>query len=157
MANYSTVIFPGRVVTPLVDPNKGSITNRLDCAGEQFKNHTINLLQGTAVAGTAAGVTYAAYKNEKVANGVIKGLKAVRNVMNKNKYTGKVAGWITKALSSMPKAGKIGVIAAAIALPVLSYIDHKDSYKAGQIDQKYTDKAAVQSQLDNIVTFDRIS
>ena len=151
------MVYPVRAAGSFVDPNKGSINNRLDCAGEHIKNNTKSFLYGTAVAGSAAGVTYAAYKNEKVADGVIKGLKSVKEVMNKNKYTGKAAGWITKALSSLPKAGKIGVIAAAIAAPVLYLIDHQNAYKAGQIDQKYTDRASVESQLDNLVTLNRLS
>ena len=151
------MINPVRVAGTFVDSNKDSINNRSDCAGEHIKNNTKSFLYGTAVAGSAAGVTYAAFKNEKVADGIIKGLKSVRDVMSKNKYTGKVAGWITKALSSLPKAGKIGVIAAAIAAPVLYLIDHQNTYKAGQIDQKYTDKATVDSQLDNFITLNRMS
>ena len=49
------MINPVRVAGTFVDSNKGSINNRLDCAGEHIKNNTKSFLYGTAVAGSAAG------------------------------------------------------------------------------------------------------
>lgn len=157
MANFATTIFPGSITTALLDPNKGSINNKFNCVGEHIKNNAVSYLQAGLVGGSAAGVTYAAYKSPKTAQVITKGLKGVQTLMSKNKYTSKVAGFITKALSKFSTTGKIGVIAAALALPVLAYIDHKHTYKAGQIDQKYTDKAQVASQLDNFITLNKMS
>ncbi len=134
-------------LSPIVSRDKGSMGNRLDCAAEQFVNNSTNLLKAGAVAGGAAGVTYAAAKSGKFANVVINGLKQVRTLMQKNKHTAKIANHITKALSHLPKAGKIGVIAAALAIPVVNYLGHKNSYEAGQIDQKYTDRANLQKTI----------
>lgn len=72
-------------------------------------------------------------------------LNGVRNLMNKNKYTASVANFITKAVSSLPKSGKIGAIAALIAAPVIAYAGAKQLYQMGQIDQKYTDRAGMQT------------
>lgn len=147
MTNFSTQMVAGSAVTPFFSKEKGSMGNRFDCAGSQIVNTVKTTAQLGLVGGAAGGILYGVNKSPKFANAITKGLKAFQNLMQKNKFTSKAANFITNALKNISKNGKIGVITAAIALPIVSYITHKHSYKMGQIDQKYTDKAKFQQTL----------
>ncbi len=139
------------VAQPIVAKNKGSIDNRLECAGSQIKNNVITTAKMGLTAGTAFGATYAVAKSPKLANAAHKGMKWVQTTMMKNKHTAGIAKSVTKMLSKLPTAGKFGVIAAAIAAPILAITAANGIYKSGQIDQLYTDKASVASQLNSFI------
>lgn len=169
MTNFAVQSTLG-AAAPLVSKEKGSFGNRMDCAGAHIKNNAVSTLEAAAVGGTAYGAARIVAADKYGFNVLTKGLnKAVNNIL-------KLIGKITKnpdfaektikefediaRKSQMPKGGKIaksfgtmsarfkalGLI-AAIALPTIGYIAHNHSYKAGQIDQKYTDKAKFQKTL----------
>ena len=154
MAIVTSLVAPNYSAGVLFDSKKGSIENRLECGAEHIKNNAQAALKTALVGTTAAGLTYAVHKNAKAAQYAQKGMKAVQGLLNKNKTGAKVAGKIAHFLSKFSTAGKVGVITAAIALPILAYINNQHTYKAGQIDQKYNDRAAVQNQLDNFISLE---
>ena len=51
-----------------------------------------------------------------------------------------------KFIAFIHKCKALAVI-AALTVPALAYIHHNHTYKAGQIDQKYTDQAKLQKTL----------
>ena len=169
-----TVFLPSGTLTtiaPLVSKDKGSMGNRINCAGSQLLN----------VAGTTAGVVgtvYAtdfAFKHTKgIANGIsnlgtklqnIELPESVKNFLTKRldklmdssliKKLGnligkaqplfeKGQGFITKTkdlFAKMPKGGKYA-LAGALALTILSGV-----YRSGQIDQKHTDRAKMEKNV----------
>lgn len=171
MTNFAVQSTLG-AAAPLVSKEKGSFGNRMDCAGAHIKNNAVSTLEAAAVGGTAYGAARIVATDKYGFNVLTKGLnKAVNNIL---KLIGKITknpdfaeNTIKKfedmaRKSQMPKGGKIakgcglgtmsarfkalGLI-AAIALPTIGYIAHNHSYKAGQIDQKYTDKAKFQKTL----------
>ena len=166
-----TVFLPSGTLTtvaPLVSKDKGSMGNRINCAGSQLLN----------AAGTTAGVVgtvYAADFAVKHCGGLAKGLQnlgtkfldiklpdSVRNFLTNGvtklldssliKKLGnligkakplfeKGQGFITKTkdlFAKMPKGGKYA-LGAALLLTVLNGV-----YKSGQIDQKHTDRAKME-------------
>lgn len=172
-----------RAAAPLVSKEKGSIGNRLDCAGQQLKNDAVTLAQTGVTLGTATIAGTGIAKNDAVAkvfsqiydSGVrqlervfgskvgntahkleqklhdIVGTFMEGQAMQTGKTTSgktKTAGKLIKnVVSSYKVVNKIKgfAVLAAITLPVLAYITHKGSYKSGQIDQKYTDRAQTQT------------
>jgi len=60
-------------------------------------------------------------------------------------------GDLGRDISKMPKWGKAAVLITAIAAPLVTYINKKCSFKSGQIDQKYTDKAKIEKQTSDLV------
>lgn len=145
MTNFSVQAIPySSSISPLFSEEKGTMGNRVDCAAAQ----TWNTTKGVLKTGMAGGAAYGAYALAKKYPAVEKfmtgGLKMISNLMTKNKYTNKVAEFITKGISNLSKAGKIGAIAAIIATPVIAYVGAKQMYQMGQIDQKYTDRAGMQ-------------
>lgn len=163
-----------RAAAPLVSKEKGSIGNRLDCAGQQLKNDVVTLAQTGATVGGAALAGAGISKSDKVANAFAKtydkGVKLLEKAFGPkvgnrahaleqklNDIVGTYLNGQTKttantknvkgAILSGGVVKKIKGFAAltAITLPVLAYITHKGSYKSGQIDQKYTDRAQTQT------------
>lgn len=128
----------GSPVYAFVDGTKGSMTNRTQCAKEHFKNNAKFYLGTTAL---SAGITAVAVKPTiatKLATGIGKLAKAVG--LDK----------MATAIAKNPK--KFGALGVGIAA-VLGFtsIVQSHAYKAGQIDQKYTDAAAIESQTKNVV------
>ncbi len=126
----------------MFDSTKGSMTNRFECAKEHFKNN-LSLIPATTITGAAAGVAIAAPKfatkvGAKATGLVAKALKAVG-----------AKGWAAKLMKNPGKYGLIGLGVAAGLWLVNSIQKH--AYKSGQIDQKYTDAAAIESTTKNIV------
>lgn len=177
MTNVSLPVV--RTVAPLVSKDKGSIGNRLDCAGQQLKNDVVTLAETGATVGGAALATTGIAKSNKVASffgkvydrctklcGMVFGKRAknIANKLNNKLYsisdkllnsldktvsvaTKGVSGFLKNRISAFQIVNKIkgfGIV-SAITLPLLAYIQHKGSYKAGQIDQKYTDRAKTQT------------
>ena len=135
----------------LTDKSKGSLNNRLNCAGEHIKN---NLRTGLPIAAaTAAGTVVALTKPTlatKIATTVGKGIGSIGKFLADKVFKGGLGtGVLKKVLANPTKAGAIG-IAAAGGMWVLNKL-LKHSYTAGQIDQKYTDAAILEAQSKNIV------
>ena len=149
---------------PLVAKDKGDLSNRLNCAGAHIKNNAQTLAQDTVVIGGTAIAARAVAKNKNLAdkfcNVVSKVTQKTVGTINKvlpnkvkdkaykcfNKIRtritgGDLIGKINK-LSTKQK-GAIGILMSLGAL-ALGYVGYKHIYKAGQIDQKYTDKAAIE-------------
>lgn len=120
----------------MVDKTKGSLTNRAECAKEHFVNNFSTSLKASALtAGTVGTAVLAPKFATKVATktgGLLAKLPFLKNV-----------------IKNPTKAGKIGIL-AAVGLGLYNILA-KGIYKAGQIDQKYTDAAAIESQTKNIV------
>ncbi len=123
-------------VYTMVDKSKGSFTNRAQCAKEHFKN---NLAMNTKVAVLAGGsIAAAAIKP----NLVTKAATGLGNLLSK-------VPLLKDVIKNPTKTGKIG-LAATLGL-ALVHVIQKHTYKAGQIDQKYTDAAKIESQTKNII------
>lgn len=156
---------------PLVSKDKGSMGNRMDCAGAQIKNNLSTAVQTGLVTGAAVGTIKYSDKMPKALNKVAKFFdtavkkfaeanymyteKIVRNAPGRvnGKFVsrgGKIVKEFSPSIQKLLKASsktKFGLAVAAITLPILTFIGAKGIYKMGQIDQKYTDKAQVQKQL----------
>lgn len=126
-------------VYTMVDKSKGSFTNRAECAKEHFKN---NLAMNTKIAILGGGSVLAAATKPKLVTKVATKL---------GELVSKLPG-LKNVISNPAKVGKYG-LAAAIGLGLVHVIQ-KHTYKAGQIDQKYTDAAKIESQTKNIVLED---
>ena len=175
MTNFAVQTTLG-AAAPLVSKNKGSLGNRMDCAGEHIKNTATATVQSAAVGVVACGAARAVANNMSglygagpaywITKNLSKGFDAAMNVVGKiikkpdfaAKTTAGIEGFLAKfaptstngaAVKTISKAPGVKALAviASIALPVLAYIKHNHSYKAGQIDQKYTDKAQLQKTL----------
>lgn len=170
MTNFAVQSTVGPVISSLASKDKGSMGNKVDCAGAQLKNNAVTGLQAGAVTAGAAGGVYGVAKNAKLARGAAKVFDSIMNGFGKligekdfaQKINKKVQNNLAKNLvkdnanfgpemlkkvTDAIRKSKGALLVAAATLPILSYISHKHSYKMGQIDQKYTDKAQLQKTL----------
>lgn len=138
-----TNIYGASPAFALVDRTKGSMTNRFECSKEHFKNNLTASVKATGL-GVAAGA------------GIIVAAKKPKVYLNIAKKLGEFMGkskTLTKALPDVLKRGKVGLAVAAgtaFATGLMALIQNH-SYKAGEIDQKYTDAAKIESQTKNVV------
>lgn len=131
---------------------KGSLGNRIDYANEQTKNAASGALKSAAAGTAVAGTTLVAMNSKTVNNVVDKLVDVVKN-SDKFKELAPKAGEFLKSMAdkvkSLPTSTKIiagtGIVLAGI---VDRFIDTQTAFKAGQIDQKYTDKAQLQEILE---------
>lgn len=201
MTNFSTHVAAGPVISSLASKEKGSMGNRIDCAGAQVKNKVQNTIETAGV----LGGTGAAYKlatnmtkgkeykwNATINNSLKKYLKQFadyvqaemrspfgvgeyldftkgvttagkkRLISQHGKFKGNIAKFafnmivktlnlINKGATALSKtSGRQKVLGAIIltGLGLFTYVQKKHSYQAGQIDQKYTDKAQTQKVLE---------
>ena len=137
---------------PLVSRDKGDITNRMKCSYEQGKNKAIYVAKAAAMAAGSGAAAYGVLKYPVLtkacataADKVLQfGGKLIKSVVgNNNKIYAKAAELVKKLPT---KAKAVGWIALP-ALMAISYLGNKMIYKAGQIDQKYTDKAQMENKL----------
>lgn len=168
MTCFETQVLLGTPVSPLVSKDKGSMGNRVECAAAQTGNIAKGLAADTVVIGGAALAGKQAIKRGKFAAFLAKPVDALQKVfaklgkeikvdnakkLNVNKkfgfkfkqsknYPERIANFLKK----MPTKYKALAVIAAVAIPLVSYIGQRTTYKAGQIDQKYTDKAKVNSK-----------
>ena len=149
MTDFAMQQLAGPVISSLVSKDKGDLSNRLSCAGEQLKNNVKTLAADTVVVGgTAAGI--AATKNKGIAKFLAKPLEFVGNQLSKLTKT-KVPTVLSKIgnkIKNMPTRYKAIALVVAAGLGALSYIGQKHLYQAGQIDQKYTDKAKLNAKTN---------
>ena len=138
--------------------NKGSFGNRMQCAGEQYVNMKKGLVKDelTLAAGGAATIaaTAGVAKSKSAQNILTKGFESIKNTKfgkvcadlasEATPYVKKGVDWV----KNLPKPAK-AVLAAGTAITALflSNNDYKTGIKAGQIDQKYTDKAKLEKVL----------
>ena len=138
------------MVTTMLDKNKGSMTNRFECAKEHAKNDMkmgFNLAVPMAVAGGAAYVKYAKPAS-KAAQVLTKGVAYLGKGLGK--LTNKIApNFAEKVMKNPAKFGAAG-LAVAGGLYVVNRLMNW-SNKKGKIDQKYEDAAKIESQTKNIV------
>lgn len=176
MTNFAVQSTLG-AVAPLVSKDKGSAGNRIDCAGSQIKNNATTALQTVAVGGAAVGATRVVVRDTLAFSPITKGLtktfdsamKLIGKIAKKPDLSQKVTEYLNSMAKKIQKANiphsqntivkvfdkskmmtsrfKAAAVIAAVLLPTLGYIAHKHSYKAGQIDQKYTDKAQIQKAV----------
>ena len=142
-----------RIHEAATDSTKGSFGNRAECAGAQIKNDATSYLKAAGVLGTMGAVGYG-YANKvpvftKVANNFAKytgkALKAISQKIS-NKPISESFAKVASKVGKNPRAALAGTL-GAIGLAFLGKIAQDHAYKSGQIDQKYTDKAAVQKQI----------
>ena len=121
-------------VLTFVDPTKGSMTNRAECAKEHFKNNLSANLKASLL-----GVVVV---KPSIATKLGTGISKLASATGLGKFATKVA--------KNPKAFGVAGLAIAGGMALLKLVqDH--AYKAGQIDQKYTDSAAIESQTKNVI------
>lgn len=141
MANYlGYTVSP--TIYPMVAKDKGDISNRAKCAGEQFTNGVKGALAAAAVYGAGAGAGYVAMKKPGITSKIAAGITKVLKKLPNNKF-------VQKLVDASPKAKVLGVI-GAITSVALSYVAGKTLFKTGQIDQKYTDRATWENQVKKI-------
>ena len=145
-----TIALTGTAVRSLFDSDKGSMTNRTECAKEHLKNDAGFL----AKTGLVGGAAYIVSKNKNVFKPLISGLgKTAGKLLEKaSKYMPKLGGLADKILKNPTKAGVAGLVGGGAIYLVNELF--KNIFKSGQIDQKYNDKAeqeAVQQEEEQAV------
>ena len=135
MTSYLTQNLCGPVISPYIANDKGGFVNRTKCAGEQLRNDVTSSLKYALVGATGYGALKVIAKKPSVAKTIIK---------NMNKLIQKIPfeNLSKKLLNLSGKAKLIGLVTVPTLL-ALSSISHKYAYQAGQIDQKYTDRAKI--------------
>jgi len=143
MTNFSTQLVAGPVIGSMVS-GKGDVSNRTKCAGAQLKNNAATLLQFASVTGAGAGTVALArsYKFRGVAKPFV---KVFDKIISKFPKEGSMAR-IAEKLTHLPGWAKTAALVAIPVLAAVGYIRDKHIYKMGQIDQKYTDKAEIESK-----------
>ena len=178
MTSYSTQVIAGTGTTALLGKDKGDLSNRLNCAGEQIKNNVKTLASDVVViGGTAAGI--AATKNGGIAKFFAKPVEALAKTLSQmTKFvkdgkptiilndlkTGKntivmptfkkvptVFSKLGNIIKNLPTRYKAAGFIATIGAIALGHVTNKHFYNAGQIDQKYTDKAKLKARANEIV------
>lgn len=148
----SPASIPMQNIAVLTDKNKGSIGNKMDCAAEHTRNTLTTTLKGSAAAVGIGAATGAMIKSKSVNNLVEKGVNALKNTEVFKKYAPEVKDLAKKGLDAFNKLpGTTKIIAgvgAGLAAVTCYLFDKSHSFKAGQIDQKYTDKAQLQKTLE---------
>lgn len=166
MTSYIKQAVLGPVVSPLVSNDKGDVSNRMSCAGAQFKNNLSTLAQDVAVIGGAAVATKGITKNtkltekfasgfNKIVNKLMPGVKRDITIIKKSGFPFKTfeirQSKLAQKLLSMPSKAKVALSLMLPALAVTGFITNKAIYKMGQIDQKYSDKAAIREHQKEIL------
>lgn len=141
MTSYITQMTLGPVGASMVGRDKGDFSNRTKCAGAQVKNAvTTSLLAGGASAACVAGGLYLA--------------KNPRKLVKIAQFFDKVAGKILPKsvnLKAISKMSKVGIVLGLPVLALGSFIGGRHTYKMGQIDQKYTDRATLKEHQNDIL------
>lgn len=166
MTGFAMQSVTGPVISTMISKDKGSVGNRVDCAGSHVKNNVVTNLSALGVAGATIGAGKVVSKGvgtsqlAKAADFVLKAFsellpkkpiikvvnesgKTLRKTFNPPTFSSKMRGILDKAKGLSSKTKALGLVASAGAV-ALSYVTGKGIYKMGQIDQKYTDKAQTQ-------------
>lgn len=159
MSGYVSNYMLGAPISSVVSKDKGDFSNRMNCAGAQIKNNVSTLAQDVVVIGGAAAGTAVATKNAKLTTKIAKGfdkiVKRLAHGCNRFKFSKNVTnintGWVRKNLARLSPKAKVAIAFALPALAAVGFITQKHIYKMGQIDQKYTDKAALEKHQKEII------
>ena len=143
MTNYSTQIIAGTGITPLFSSDKGDMSNRLECAGKQTVNGLKTLAADAVVVGGVYAGAKVVKKSSKIAQFLSKPFKALGDLLSGTK----VGNFIKK----MPTSAKAIALLGTVGALVIQHINNKAWYNAGQIDQKYTDKAALKNRATEVI------
>ncbi|MBQ7450875.1 hypothetical protein IJS77_05595 [bacterium] len=147
MTDYSVQSMAGTGITPLFSSEKGDMSNRLNCAGAQIKNNIKALAEDTVVIGGTVAAGYAAKKIPGLAKVLAAPVQwfadGVKAICSKPFFQ-KVGNFI----SGMSKTNKAIALISLIGLSTLAYVGRKHAYKAGQIDQLYTDRAKLREKAN---------
>ena len=194
MSSFTSYQTLGPVVTPMIAKDKGSLGNKVNCAGEQTLNKFSNAAQ-TTLAATGGVVAYNLVNkatqgknymwNKNINKFLEAGVTSIKNnfavsdlfgttkngklakseLLKTIRKHGKIKGSLIakfknvtlkgvkgaeKLLTKLAQtSGKQKALAAVVltTLAAINYINHKHSFQAGQIDQKYTDRAKFENQM----------
>ena len=97
----TNILTMGNVPLQLVDNKKGSMSNRINCAGETLKNNAINGTKSYAIIGGTALAVDTFAGNKKVAKAVVKTTKSVAS-----NFADKIATKFPKAASVLNSGAK---------------------------------------------------
>lgn len=140
MTGFAMQSVTGPVISTMISKDKGSVGNRVDCAGSHVKNNVVTNLSALGVAGATIGAGKVVSKGVGTSQ-LAKAADFVLNAFSELLPKKPIIKTLGNRLSSKTKA--LGLVASAGAV-ALSYVTGKGIYKMGQIDQKYTDKAQTQ-------------
>ena len=144
MSNY-LVNSVSPVIGAMVSKDKGDVSNRAKCAGEQMKNCAVGNLTNCAFLGAGG---YAAAKVAKSATATAKLAKLFDKI---TRPIGKFLPKLEQKLANLPgKAKAIGLIALPV-IAAVSYVTNRQLFKIGQTDQKYTDIAKIEKERKNVL------
>lgn len=135
----------------LASKDKGSFGNKINCVGEQTKNCISTAAKG-ALVGTAIGVGTQAAMNSKTINKIAdKGVQALKNnktIQNIAEIGAEVLKGGVEAFKKLPASTKlIGAVGVGISLIATHVLNQQHAFRAGQIDQEYTDKAKFENLI----------
>ncbi len=143
------VIYPNPSVMATQD--KGSFGNKINCAGEHILNTAVGGLKTAAVLGGGGLLTYGLAKSSIVNRFIEETYSKLKSTKLYDKFLSKGVDFINKGINkfkALPKAGKIIAVAgSALTAMVAQHIINKHTFKAGQIDQKYTDRANMERAI----------
>ncbi len=137
------------LVTTMLNPSKGSMTNRAQCAKEHMKNDMKTGFKLWAVGGAGAGAVYAVKHSAKAAQVAKSGATYLGKGLGKLATKLGASKFGAKILANAPKAG-VAAVAIAAGVYVLDTIIGYAT-KAGKIDQKYEDAAKIEELMKNVV------
>lgn len=141
-------------VYSLVEPGKGDISNRVNCAGAQLVNNLKTAAEEVVIiGGTIAGARAAVKSNTfvKVMNNIFNSTKKVLLGKNSSKASAIIVELLNK-LKNLPAANKKALFMTLVLGELgLSFVGMKRSFKSGQIDQKYTDKAKLKQAANQAI------
>jgi hypothetical protein len=148
-----------RTATTFADPTKGSFTNKTQCAKEHIKNDMSAALALSVPTAVAVGAVVKPNLTKKAAKYVGSAFSNATNTLAKwlNKTETLKDGKIVKTLGRIgdfaakhaKAAGIVGMVAVGAGVVANILINH--AFKEGQIDQKYTDAAKIESRSKNII------
>ncbi len=138
-------------MSTMLDKNKGSMTNRFDCAKEHVKNDTKTSVKMAVPVAALAGAAYIKHAKPatKMAQVIAKMPKVLGQGIGKFLKALKVNTVAEKVLKNPTKAGVVGLSIAAGFYAIDTLMTWAN--KKGKIDQKYEDAAKIESQTKNIV------
>ena len=129
--------------------NKGDFSNRMECSRELIKNNAKTTVGLAGAVAATSGTAYALTKNDKLVKAIATPIKNFGKWLTKEIPMSNKLVRELKALGKNPKAVAMGAVIAGGAA-VINAILTKSVYRAGQIDQKYTDKAKLEAGQDKI-------
>lgn len=142
MVNVCAVA-PGSAGYTLVDSKKGSMGNRIDCATKQFANNVVYGAKFIGISALGTGSMIGVGKLLKNAN------PAWHTKIN-NYIVTKFPKFLKKIGETSLKTKSLALLGIATGLALINIIKNH-AFKAGQIDQRYNDRAVTQNNnLDNV-------